>query len=86
LSSQCQRVIYGGDCYNYAMLAMGHIDLVIEQGLKIYDYMAVATLVESAGGYCCDFAGEKIVARSNGSLIAAATRELAMAALEYMRA
>ena len=28
-----KRMIMGGDCYNYAMLASGHLDIVCEAGL-----------------------------------------------------
>jgi myo-inositol-1(or 4)-monophosphatase len=41
---------YGGDCYAYAMLAAGHIDVVIEAGLKPYDIVALIPIIERAGG------------------------------------
>ena len=41
---------YGADCYAYAMLASGHVDLVIEAGLKPYDIVALIPLIEGAGG------------------------------------
>ena len=33
---------YGGDCYMYGMVASGLIDFVIEDTLKVHDYMAVS--------------------------------------------
>ena len=29
---------FGGDCYAYGLLASGYIDLVVESGLKPYDF------------------------------------------------
>jgi hypothetical protein len=31
-----KRLIFGGDCYNYGLLASGHVDLVVEAGLKAW--------------------------------------------------
>ncbi len=41
---------YGGDCYAYAMIAAGHVDCVIESGLKIYDIAPLVPIIEGAGG------------------------------------
>ena len=51
---------YGGDCYNYGLLASGHIDLVIESGLKLYDYAALVPVVEGAGGQMSDWQGNPL--------------------------
>ena len=45
---------FGGDCYMYGMLASGLIDVVIEDTLKIYDYMALIPVIEGAGGVVSD--------------------------------
>lgn len=47
-------VRYGCDCYAYCMLAAGHIDLVIEAGLKPYDIVALIPIIEGAGGIVYD--------------------------------
>src|SRR6266436_2379389 len=41
---------YGGDCYAYCMLAAGHVDLVIETGLKPYDVVPLVPIIAGAGG------------------------------------
>src|SRR5688572_11005358 len=41
---------YGGDCYAYCMLAAGHVDLVIECGLKPHDVIALIPIIAGAGG------------------------------------
>jgi fructose-1,6-bisphosphatase/inositol monophosphatase family enzyme len=65
-----RRIIYGGDCYNYGLVASGHIDIVIESGLKIYDFAALVPIVEGAGGTMCDWAGDPLNAESAGDVIA----------------
>jgi inositol-phosphate phosphatase / L-galactose 1-phosphate phosphatase / histidinol-phosphatase len=72
LKSRVKRIVYGGDCYNYALLAMGHIDLVIEQDLKPYDYLALPPLIEGAGGAIVDWSGKALTAQSDGRVIACA--------------
>lgn len=57
VSAGAQLTRYGTDCYAYAMLAMGQIDLVIESGLAAYDVAAPAALVEAAGGRATDWQG-----------------------------
>lgn len=62
--------IYGGDCYNYACLASGHLDIVVEAGLKLHDFAALVPVVEGAGGCMCDWAGDPLSAASAGDVIA----------------
>jgi len=64
------RMIWGGDCYNYGLLAAGQIDLVVESGLKLHDFAALVPVVEGAGGMMCDWAGEPLHAGSKGDVIA----------------
>lgn len=63
--------VLGGDCYNYGLVASGHLDLVIEAGLKLHDFAALVPVVEGAGGRMCDWAGDPLHAGSNGEVIAA---------------
>jgi len=55
-----KRMVMGGDCYNYAMLASGHLDMVCEAGLKLHDWAALVPVIEGAGGLVCDWAGEPL--------------------------
>lgn len=64
------RPVYGGDCYNYGLLASGHIDIVIETGLKLHDFAALVPIVEGAGGQMCDWQGKPLTAGSDGCVIA----------------
>ena len=65
-----RRLIWGGDCYNYALLASGHIDIVVESGLKLHDFAALVPVVEGAGGMMCDWQGDPLNADSKGDVIA----------------
>ena len=84
LRRACRDTILGGDCYNYGLLASGHIDLVYEQGLQLYDFAALVPVVEGAGGRMCDRAGRPLGQHSDGQVIAAATPALAEAALALL--
>ena len=48
---------YGLDCYAYAALARGGVDLVIESGLQDYDIAALIPIVEGAGGRVTNWSG-----------------------------
>lgn len=65
-----KKIIYGGDCYNYGLVASGHIDVVIEAGLKLHDYAALVPVVEGAGGMMADWQGNPLDAGSDGTVIA----------------
>jgi len=65
-----KRIVFGGDCYNYGLLASGHIDLVVEAGLKLHDFAALVPVVEGAGGTMCDWNGDPLHAESGGHVIA----------------
>jgi len=66
----------GGDCYMYGMLASGLIDVVVEDTLKVHDYMALVNVVEGSGGKISDKYGNPISLKSDGSLIASCTPAL----------
>ena len=55
-----RRMIFGGDCYNYGLLSSGHVDIVVEAGLKIHDYAALIPVVEGAGGMMTDWNGDPL--------------------------
>ncbi|MEM9241541.1 MAG: inositol monophosphatase family protein [Pseudomonadota bacterium] len=73
---------YGMDCYAYALLAAGQIDLVIEAGLAAYDIQAPIAVVEAAGGIVTDWSGGP--AHLGGRAVAAAGKTQHAAALEIL--
>ena len=50
-------VRYGYDCYAYCMVAAGHIDGVLESGLKPFDIAALIPIITGAGGGVCSWDG-----------------------------
>ena len=82
LSQKVRLTRYGMDCYAYALLAAGHIDLVVEAGLFAYDIQAPIAVIEAAGGIVTDWQGGP--AHEGGRVIAAASEALHLAALEIL--
>ncbi len=73
---------YGGDCYTYCLLAAGHIDLIVEAGLKPYDITALVPIIERAGGVVTTWTGEP--ASRGGRIVAAGDRRLHAEALRML--
>ncbi len=71
-----QYVAYGGDCYSYGLLASGHVDIIVETGLKPHDFCALAPIIKGAGGVITDWAGEKLTLQSDGRVLACGDRRL----------
>ena len=67
---------FGGDCYNYGMVASGYIEIVIENMLKVHDYMALIPIIEGAGGKITDKYGKSINFESDGSVVVSANDKL----------
>jgi histidinol phosphatase-like enzyme (inositol monophosphatase family) len=84
LESRVRLARYGTDCYAYAMLAAGNIDLVVEAGLQPYDIAALVPIIEMAGGVITAWDGGP--AEAGGDIVAAATPELHTAARKMLQA
>lgn len=84
LSKQCNLTRYGTDCYAYALVAAGQIDLVVESGLFPYDVQAPIAVIKAAGGIVTDWQGG--AAHQGGQILAAANAEIHAAALAVLNA
>lgn len=73
---------YGLDCYAYALVALGQIDLVIEAGLHAYDVQGPQAVIEAAGGVVTDWTGGP--AHMGGRVLAAGDRRVHAQALEIL--
>ncbi|WP_371226842.1 inositol monophosphatase family protein [Roseovarius sp. 2305UL8-3] len=82
VAAQMQLTRFGMDCYAYALLAAGQIDLVIEAGLYPYDINAPIAVIEAAGGIVTDWQGNP--AHGGGRVLAAAGQEQHAAALSIL--
>ncbi len=76
LADRAALTRFGGDCYAYALVAAGHLDLVVEAGLKPYDYLPIAPVIEEADGVMTDWSGRPLDLSSDGRVIAAASADL----------
>jgi histidinol phosphatase-like enzyme (inositol monophosphatase family) len=83
IESQVRLFRYGTDCYAYALLAAGHIDLVIENSLKPYDVGGIIPVVEKAGGIMTTWDGGR--PENGGSIIAAGSQAVYDAAVAVLR-
>jgi inositol-phosphate phosphatase/L-galactose 1-phosphate phosphatase/histidinol-phosphatase len=70
ISSAAGIRTYGGDGLAYGLLAAGWIDVVLESGLKLHDFAALAPVVEGAGGVMTDWSGKRLMAGSDGRVLA----------------
>ena len=69
VSVQAKLTRYGTDCYAYALVAAGQIDLVIEAGLNAFDIQGPMACIQNAGGIVTDWQGGP--AHMGGQVIAA---------------
>lgn len=84
VASRALLTRYGMDCYAYALVASGQVDLVIEAGLQAYDIQGPLALIEAAGGIVTDWNGG--LAHQGGQVIAAANSDIHAEALAILRA
>ena len=83
VAERCRLTRFGMDCYGYALLAAGQVDLVIEAGLQDYDICAPIAVVQAAGGIVTDWQGGP--AHGGGRAVAAANAEIHAQALEILK-
>jgi histidinol phosphatase-like enzyme (inositol monophosphatase family) len=82
VSEAARLTRYGMDCYAYALVAAGQIDLVIEAGLQAYDVQAPIAVIEAAGGIVTDWRGQPV--HQGGQVLAAANTAIHAAALALL--
>ena len=69
LSRAVKLTRFGGDCYNYCLLALGQLDLVVEAGLNPFDIIPLIPIVTRAGGVVSRWDGGD--AKAGGRIVAA---------------
>ncbi|MGB7240984.1 MAG: inositol monophosphatase family protein, partial [Sulfitobacter sp.] len=73
-SGQTRR--FSNDCYPHALLASGHVDAVVDYDLKPYDFLALAPVIEAAGGVITTWTGDPVHLEYEGPVVCAATAKL----------
>jgi histidinol phosphatase-like enzyme (inositol monophosphatase family) len=84
LAEKTKLFRWGGDCYAYGLLAAGHVDLVVENSLKLYDFAALVPVIKGAGGLITDWHGKDLDMHSDGSVIAAGDPAILSAAKQIL--
>jgi myo-inositol-1(or 4)-monophosphatase len=82
LERQVKLSKYGGDCYIYAMVAMGYVDLATDAGLQPYDIQALVPIIRGAGGVVTTVDGGD--PSMGGFIVAAGCEELHQSALRCL--
>lgn len=81
---RAKQPMYGGECYAYGLLAAGHVDVVIEATMGVYDYLPLVPVVTGAGGVITDWRGAPLDLGSDGRVIAAGDRRCHAAAIALL--
>ncbi|MGB4057293.1 MAG: histidinol-phosphatase [Alphaproteobacteria bacterium] len=82
---ECKMMIWGGDCYMYGLLALGHMDICVEANLSPYDFCALVPIVEGSGGIMTDWNGKPLTIKSDGKVLACGDKNLHAEALKLLR-
>jgi histidinol phosphatase-like enzyme (inositol monophosphatase family) len=86
LRQQVRWTTYGGDCCAYGFVAMGGVDLMVDRGLRVWDWCALVPIVQEAGGVLLDWQLRPLTLQSDGAVVCASHRDVAAAALEVLGA
>ena len=77
VSENVQFQFFGGDCTLFTSLASNSgVDMVMEAGMKPYDYLPLVPIVEGAGGVITDWQGKALGLDSCGEVLASASPKL----------
>ncbi|MCK7474189.1 MAG: histidinol-phosphatase [Rhodopseudomonas palustris] len=82
LAARCRLQRWGGDCYAFALVAQGGIDLMVDAQLAPYDILPLVPIIEEAGGVVTDLEGRTPLA--GGTVVAAANAALHAEALALL--
>ncbi|MGD1877050.1 MAG: histidinol-phosphatase [Kiloniellaceae bacterium] len=74
LRRAAKLTLYGGDCFNYGLLAAGFADIVVEANLAPYDHLAHAPIIAGAGGVMTDWQGRPTCLETDGRVLCAGDR------------
>jgi myo-inositol-1(or 4)-monophosphatase len=73
---------FGGDCYIFAALALGFIDLIVESSFNRWDVSALIPIVEGAGGVITNWQGRSCA--NGGQIVAAGDARVHAQAIELL--
>ncbi|MCP4805082.1 MAG: histidinol phosphate phosphatase [Proteobacteria bacterium] len=79
------RLIYGGECLAWGLLAQGRIDLVVDAGLQLYDVAGPLVVLREAGATVTDWSGRPLGGEFDGTVLAAGDARVHAEALELIQ-
>lgn len=85
LESQSGQSLLNLDGYAFGLLLNGQIDVVIESGLKPYDFCALKPVIEAAGGMITDWHGNPLTMESDGHVLATMHADLHAQVLDRIK-
>lgn len=80
IAAATRYTVFQGDCYFYGLMANGFIDLIVEDCLGIYDFVALVPIIEGAGGVITDWSGNPKTLHGDSTVIAAGSADIHSAA------
>lgn len=86
LTDATKSQTFGGDCYQYGVLASGFLDLVVERQLGLYDFMSLVPVLEGAGAHITDWQGKALDMTSGDQVVAAGDRRVLDQAIALLNA
>lgn len=84
LTAATKSQTFGGDCYQYGVVASGFLDLVVERNLGLYDFLALVPVLEGAGAFITDWQGKSLDIHSGDQAVAAGDRRVLDQAIELL--
>jgi myo-inositol-1(or 4)-monophosphatase len=85
LADAVKRITFGGDCYAYGLVTLGHIDIIAEADLKVWDWVALQPIIEGAGGRLTDWQGRQLHPGGDGRALAVGDPALLDQAVALLR-
>ena len=65
-----------GDSYSYGLLSSGLADVIVDSGMKPWDFMPIVPIIEGAGGCVRDWQGNPLTLDSGIEVVAVGDRHL----------
>jgi myo-inositol-1(or 4)-monophosphatase len=83
VKDEARMTRYAGDCYLFAALALGFIDIVIEANFNRWDVAALIPLIEGAGGIMTSWEGNHC--RDGKTILACGDRRVHETAIKLLK-
>jgi myo-inositol-1(or 4)-monophosphatase len=74
LQRKTKLMRFGGDCYFFAMVAAGHLDLALDPATQIYDVAGLIPIITGAGGHIGSWTDNDPA--KGGNILAASSQKL----------